>query len=82
MWIVFLTFIIGVTIFLSYWKINQGSISEKNQVISTVINFGNELKSVPLLASKDALRKSMEENYGSYVTSPLIEKWINDPQNA
>ncbi|MFA6940537.1 MAG: hypothetical protein WCQ54_06070, partial [Clostridiaceae bacterium] len=40
------------------------------------------LKSVPLLASKDALRKSMEENYGSYVTSPLIEKWINDPQNA
>lgn len=77
-----LTFIIGITILFSCWKINQDSINEKTQVISTVINFGNELKSVPLLASKDALRKSMIENYGKYVTSSLIEKWINDPENA
>jgi len=82
MWIVLFTFIICSTLLLSYYKINQGSMSQKNQVISTVINFGSKLKSVPLLASKDVLRKSMEENYGSYVTSTLIEKWISDPLNA
>lgn len=81
-WIVLLIFIIGSIILFTCRKINQDSISKKNQVICTVINFGKKLKSVPLLASKDALRKSMEENYGRYAVSSLIEKWINDPQNA
>lgn len=50
--------------------------------MSTVISFGSKLKNVPLLASKDILRKTMKENYGSFVIDLLIEKWVNDPQNA
>jgi hypothetical protein len=37
---------------------------------------------VPLLASTDIVKKSMQDNYGSLVSPALLEKWQNDPQSA
>lgn len=84
MWIILLTLIIGGSMMLSSCsdKINLSGMSTKSSAARVVKDFGSKLKNVPLLASKDVLRKSMEENYGSLVSSSLIEKWINDPLNA
>jgi hypothetical protein len=82
--IILLTFIISGALLLSYCgsKINSSIMNEKEIVVSIVKDFGSKLKNVPLLASKDVLRKSMEENYTDLVSDPLIEKWIYDPLNA
>ncbi len=51
-------------------------------VAEVVRTFGSRLKSVPLLASKAELERSMRENYGGLVTEALIDKWLADPLNA
>lgn len=54
----------------------------EKEISNLVESFGSKLQKVPLLASEDLLRKSMEENYGDYVSEELIEKWVKDPLNA
>lgn len=56
--------------------------ADKKAVASLVENFGKKLQMVSLLAPPDIVNKSMQDNYGSLVTSALLEKWQNDPQNA
>lgn len=55
---------------------------DKKAVTALVEGFGQKLKDVSLLASAEDLKKSMNENYGSYVSSDLIEKFLSDPLNA
>ena len=43
---------------------------------------GQKLKQVSLLVSSADLEKSMNENYGGYVTPELLEKFISAPENA
>jgi hypothetical protein len=44
--------------------------------------FGKTLQKVSLLAPKDIVTASIEENYGDYVTPELLQKWKADPQSA
>ncbi|MBZ2174265.1 copper amine oxidase N-terminal domain-containing protein [Schnuerera sp. xch1] len=58
------------------------NVSEINNVENLVKDFGKKLQMVSLLAPKDIVVKSIEENYGEFVSSTLLEKWKNDPENA
>jgi len=57
-------------------------VQDEQAVTDLVKSFGDRLKSVSLLAPKDTVVKSIEENYGNLVTPELLEKWKADPQNA
>lgn len=57
-------------------QVDEGTISK------IVESFGSKLKEVSLLAPKDILTKSMQDNYSEFVTQDLINEWISDPQNA
>lgn len=56
--------------------------ADKKAVVALVEGFGNKLKQVSLLATSEDLKKSMEENYGSYVTPELLAGFLSDPGNA
>jgi hypothetical protein len=60
----------------------QANEANEEAVANIVEGFGKKLQEVSLLAPKEVLEKSMEESYGDFVTSELIEKWIRDPMNA
>jgi len=60
---------------------NEGSSDEK-AVTELVESFGKKLQMVSLTAPGDVLEKSMQENYGSFVSPELIKKWAADPLNA
>lgn len=47
-----------------------------------VIEFGKQLKKVPLLGPKDILIKNIEENYSEFVSAQLLNKWKDNPQTA
>jgi len=59
-----------------------GEESEWAAVTSLVEDFGGKLQTVSLQAPKDAVKKSMQENYGALVSPELLAKWVNDPQSA
>ena len=52
------------------------------QVTSRVIEFGSRLKNVSLLSPNEILKKDIQLNYGTYITSELLNKWLNDPTQA
>lgn len=52
------------------------------KVADLVKDFGGKLQNVSLQAPEDEVKKSMEENYGEYVSKGLLTKWENDPLNA
>lgn len=56
--------------------------SEKKAVQEVVLEFGNTLQMVSLLAPEDVVKKSMEENYKPFVSSALLEKWQKDIEAA
>ncbi len=60
----------------------QSEETEKNEVVKFVQGFGEQLKMVSLLAPENVIKESMEEHYGDYVSTELIEKWVKDPENA
>lgn len=55
---------------------------EKEEVSFLVETFGKKLKMVSLLSPDDVLRDSINEHYGPYITSTLLEKWMDDPSTA
>jgi len=55
---------------------------DKNEITSLVQGFGERLKMVPLMASKEIADKSIDENYSSFVIPELLAKWKADPLNA
>lgn len=70
-------------------KNDQNDESGKNQIkqieseiTTTVEGFGSALKQVSLLAPEELVKQSLKEYYGQYVTSSLLEKWMEDPVNA
>ncbi|MEQ8196610.1 MAG: hypothetical protein ABRQ27_01135 [Clostridiaceae bacterium] len=60
----------------------QSDESDKSTVKSLVESFGKKLQMVSLLAPADTVSKSLEENYGDFVSADLLGKWKNDPSNA
>ena len=55
---------------------------DKEEVASLVESFGSKLQKVSLLAPKEILEKSMQENYSEFVAQELIAEWVSDPLNA
>lgn len=60
----------------------QTDASDEAAVTSLVEDFGSKLQTVSLLAPKDIVNKSIQENYGGFVTPALLAEWQSDPQNA
>ncbi|HOB82645.1 MAG TPA: hypothetical protein PLJ33_02700, partial [Peptococcaceae bacterium] len=61
----------------------QESDEEVQAAVKNVVeNFGKKLQNVSLLAPKEQVAESMEENYGEYVAPALLEQWKQDPQKA
>lgn len=60
----------------------QVSQSEEGAVKGIVEGFGSKLQLVSLQADKETVKKSMEENYGEFVTPGTLAQWANDPVNA
>ncbi len=58
------------------YEINEKAIE------NLVYSFGGKLQMVSLQAPKDILSKSIEENYGDFVSPALLEKWQRDPKKA
>ncbi|MGE5626679.1 MAG: hypothetical protein ACM3X7_01020 [Solirubrobacterales bacterium] len=56
--------------------------TDKKAVVSLVEDFGKKLQMVSLLADKDQVSKSMQDNYSNYVSAELIEKWKANPTLA
>ena len=52
------------------------------EIKNLIRNFGEKLQMVSLLAPKDIVSKSIEENYSEFISSSLLERWKNDPKNA
>ncbi|OPY58355.1 MAG: hypothetical protein A4E55_00939 [Pelotomaculum sp. PtaU1.Bin035] len=63
-------------------KQQQTDVSDEAAVTSLVENFGSKLQTVSLLAPKDIVNKSIQENYGGFVSPTLLAEWQSDPQNA
>jgi hypothetical protein len=59
-----------------------GDKSDEDAVASLVKDFGSKLQMVSLQAPTEILKKSLEENYGRYVSKELLAKWAGDPLNA
>jgi hypothetical protein len=57
---------------------------ESDMVIVTrlVEDFGKKLQTVSLQASSDVIKKSMQENYGDFVSPELLAAWQNEPLKA
>ncbi|NYB72952.1 protease complex subunit PrcB family protein [Sedimentibacter hydroxybenzoicus DSM 7310] len=67
------------------WDLSGNELSdeaERNEVINLVQNFGGQLKMVSLLAPEDIIKENMEKYYCEYVTSKLIEDWLDNPAKA
>ncbi|CAK7076379.1 hypothetical protein ACF3M2_07465 [Tissierella carlieri] len=55
---------------------------DKEEVTRLVEEFGGKLQSVSLLSPKEELEKSMKENYRGLVSEDLMNKWLNNPEDA
>ncbi len=61
----------------------KDDLKQDEQDVRTLVEaFGKTLQKVSLSGSKDMVAASIEENYGDYVTSELLQKWQADPQSA
>lgn len=60
----------------------SGETADETAVRSLTEEFGKRLQMVSLLAPKELLDMSMQENYGGLVSSGLIKQWQDDPQKA
>ncbi len=60
----------------------NGAGDSEAAVKQVVEDFGAQLKEVSLLAPAEAVRESLQENYGDYVSPALLAAWQDDPENA
>lgn len=65
-------------------SLNKGGNPEqdKQDIRALVEAFGKTLRTVSLSAAEDVAAASLEENYRSFVTPELLQKWKADPQSA
>lgn len=63
-------------------NLQQQEENDKKAVTSLVESFGKKLQVVSLLADKDVVSKSMQENYSDFVSPALLAKFQSHPENA
>lgn len=56
--------------------------NDETAVKKLVEDFGRQLQAVSLQAPQDILEKSMQEQYGAFVSPNLLKIWLADPLNA
>lgn len=56
--------------------------TDGSAIARLIEDFGTRLQTVSLLAPKEIVNKSMQENYGNFVTPELLAAWQSDPQHA
>lgn len=56
--------------------------NDQNMVKNLVQDFGKKLQMVSLTASPNTVSKSIRENYGSFLSPALLNKWQSDPKKA
>ncbi len=54
----------------------------EEKIAGLVEEFGSKLKNVPLLSPMEDLEKAMKENYGDYVVDELIDRWLENLDEA
>ncbi|MGQ9824382.1 MAG: hypothetical protein ACUVSK_05195, partial [Desulfotomaculales bacterium] len=60
----------------------SGEERERAAVTALVEDFGGRLQAVSLLAPKEAVQKSIRENYGDLVMPALLAWWLENPAGA
>ncbi|MFZ7102727.1 MAG: hypothetical protein ACOWWO_08715 [Peptococcaceae bacterium] len=60
----------------------QTAESEEAAVKNLVKDFGKKLQAVSLQGPNDVVEKSMQDNYGNFVSAELLASWQRDPLNA
>ena len=63
-------------------KPQQTEESDKAAVASLVEDFGSKLQKVSLQAPREIVNKSMQENYGDFVSPALLAEWLSNPSNV
>ncbi|MTI47093.1 hypothetical protein [Sporosalibacterium faouarense] len=61
---------------------NDDMKNEEKEIENLVKAFGSQLQKVSLLAPRELVEKSIKENYGDFVSSTLLETWIEKPEDA
>lgn len=56
--------------------------AEESEIKNLVKEFGEKLQMVSLPAPKDIISKSIEENYGKFVSPELLKQWQANPEKA
>ncbi|MFD2444793.1 hypothetical protein ACFSO7_12535 [Bacillus sp. CGMCC 1.16607] len=60
----------------------QSTESVEKVITNLITDFGSKLQNVSLLAPEESVKKSIEENYGDFISSPLLSKWMNNSEIA
>jgi hypothetical protein len=80
-WLAILVFLLAIGgVYLI--QMTPFQVDQESAVRSVVEDFGQELKNVSLLASREQVASSMQASYGPYVENTLLGQWINDPLSA
>lgn len=68
----------------SYDDNNQNVTEDRagKEIKTLVESFGQNLKKVSLLAPREELIKSIEDNYSQFISDELLQQWKNDPRSA
>lgn len=62
---------------------DSGNSEQDEKAIRTLVqDFGKKLQFVMLSDQADTVRKSMQKNYGEYVSPALLSKWMSDLKSA
>lgn len=83
--ILLLIFIVGAgSVFYVYRQLSliKQKQAEENTVKSVVEGFGKVLKNVSLLAPRETVSQSIEENYKNFLAPALLTQWKGDPLKA
>lgn len=62
-------------------EIDMDKLNEE-KITNLVEEFGSKLKNVSLLSLEEELEKAMKENYGDYVSDELINRWLENIDEA
>ncbi len=63
-------------------EISQQPAETEEAVKRLVEDFGSKLQTVSLLSPSHIVTKNLQKSYGDLVSPALLEKWLNDPDNA
>ncbi|KJS86928.1 MAG: hypothetical protein JM58_06050 [Peptococcaceae bacterium BICA1-8] len=63
-------------------QVQDSSKSDELIVKGLVEDFGSRLQKVSLQGPEEVIEKSMQEEYGDFVSPALIKQWLNKPLNA